>query len=69
MKYQLKQKDHGYYKEMQKNLIMLKLLRKLGWRLRIRKATTIPSRTIQTINYNLKQSSSERAKQLKQVVR
>ena len=38
-----------------------------GWRLRIRKATTIPSRTIQTINATLKQSSSERSKQLKQV--
>ncbi|KAF6248305.1 MAG: beta-CASP ribonuclease aCPSF1, partial [Nitrosopumilus sp. YT1] len=40
---------------------------KTGWRLRIRKATTIPSRTIQTINATLKQSSSERSKQLKQV--
>ena len=40
---------------------------KTGWRLRIRKATTIPSRTIQTINATLKQSSSERNKQLKQV--
>ena len=40
---------------------------KIGWRLRIRKATTIPSRTIQTINATLKQASSERAKQLKQV--
>ena len=40
---------------------------KIGWRLRIRKATTIPSRTIQTINATLKQSSSERSKQLKQV--
>jgi len=39
----------------------------IGWRLRIRKATTIPSRTIQTINATLKQSSSERSKQLKQV--
>ncbi|MCA9827667.1 MAG: beta-CASP ribonuclease aCPSF1 [Nitrosopumilus sp.] len=39
----------------------------IGWRLRIRKATTIPSRTIQTINAILKQSSSERSKQLKQV--
>ena len=40
---------------------------KIGWRLRVRKATTIPSRTIQTINATLKQSSSERSKQLKQV--
>ena len=40
---------------------------KIGWRLRIRKSTTIPSRTIQTINATLKQSSSERSKQLKQV--
>ena len=37
-----------------------------GWRLRIRKSTTIPSRTIQTINATLKQSSAERSKQLKQ---
>jgi predicted metal-dependent RNase len=40
---------------------------KIGWRLRIRKSTTIPSRTIQTINATLKQASSERSKQLKQV--
>ena len=39
----------------------------IGWRLRIRKATTIPSRTIQTINATLKQASSERSKQLKQI--
>ena len=29
---------------------------KIGWKLRVRKSTTIPSRTIQTINYNLKQA-------------
>lgn len=40
---------------------------KIGWRLRIRKATTVPSRTIQTINATLKQTSSERSKQFKQV--
>lgn len=40
---------------------------KIGWKLRIRKATTIPSSTIQTINYNLKISSSERSKQLRQI--
>ena len=40
---------------------------RIGWRLRIRKSTTIPSRTIQTINATLKQTSSERSKQLKQV--
>ena len=39
----------------------------IGWRLRVRKATTIPSRTIQIINATLKQASSERAKQLTQV--
>ena len=39
----------------------------IGWRLRIRKATTIPSRTIQTINATLKQASSERSKQLRQI--
>lgn len=40
---------------------------KIGWRLRIRKSTTLPSRTIQMINATLKQSSVERGKQLKQV--
>lgn len=39
----------------------------IGWRLRIRKATTIPSRTIQTINATLKQASSKRSKQLRQI--
>ena len=43
------------------------LTEKIGWRLRIRKATTIPSRTIQTINSTLKQASAERSKQMKQV--
>jgi len=38
-----------------------------GWRLRIRKSTTKPSNTIKSINYQLKVSSSERAKQLKSV--
>ena len=40
---------------------------KTGWKLRVRKATTNPSSTIQAINYNLKVSSSDRSKQLKQV--
>ncbi len=40
---------------------------KIGWKLRIRKATTIPSRTIQTINANLKLTSVERSKQFKQI--
>ena len=40
---------------------------KTGWRIRIRKATTNPSTTIQTINYNLKISSAERSKQLRQI--
>ena len=40
---------------------------KTGWKLRIRKATTIPSRTIQTINSNLKQSAAERSKQFRQI--
>ncbi len=40
---------------------------KIGWKLRIRKATTIPSRTIQTINANLKLTSAERSKQFKQI--
>ena len=38
-----------------------------GWKIRVRKATTVPSRTIQTINATLKQASTERSKQLKQV--
>lgn len=40
---------------------------KIGWKLRIRKATTIPSRTIQTINATLKLTSTERSKQFKQI--
>jgi len=40
---------------------------KTGWKLRVRKATTNPSSTIQAINYNLKVSSADRGKQLKQV--
>ncbi|MGI0056278.1 MAG: beta-CASP ribonuclease aCPSF1 [Nitrosarchaeum sp.] len=40
---------------------------KIGWKLHIRKATTIPSRTIQTINANLKLTSAERSKQFKQI--
>jgi hypothetical protein len=40
---------------------------KTGWKLRVRKATTNPSSTIQAINYTLKVSSAERGKQLKQV--
>ena len=43
------------------------LTEKIGWKLRIRKATTNPSNTIQTINYNLKISSADRSKQLKLV--
>ncbi|MFQ6025143.1 MAG: beta-CASP ribonuclease aCPSF1 [Nitrosopumilaceae archaeon] len=42
------------------------VVEKIGWRLRIRKATSIPSQTIQMINYNLKTSSLERNKHLKQ---
>jgi predicted metal-dependent RNase len=40
---------------------------KIGWTIRVRKATTNPSSTIQAINYNLKVSSADRGKQLKQV--
>lgn len=40
---------------------------KCGWRLRIRKAATKTSAIIQTINYNMKISSSDRSKQLKQI--
>ena len=39
----------------------------LGWRIRVRKAATTASSTIQTINYNLRVSSAERLKQLKQI--
>lgn len=39
----------------------------LGWRLRIRKATTTQSSTLQTINYTLRVSAAERARQLKQI--
>ncbi|NIP62273.1 MAG: beta-CASP ribonuclease aCPSF1 [Nitrosopumilaceae archaeon] len=39
----------------------------IGWRLKIKKATTYPSSTIQTINYNLKISAAERSKQLRQI--
>ena len=38
-----------------------------GWRLKIRKSTTKPSNTIKSINYQLKISSAERAKQLKSI--
>lgn len=43
------------------------LTESMGWRIRVRKATTIPSSTIQAINYNLKVSASDRAKHLKQI--
>ncbi|MFM8659061.1 MAG: beta-CASP ribonuclease aCPSF1 [Candidatus Nitrosotenuis sp.] len=46
---------------------MAKLTEQMGWRIRIRKATTIQSSTIQQINYNLKLTSTERSKQLKQI--
>ena len=46
---------------------MADLVAKTGWRVRIRKSTTIQSQTIQTINYNLKISSVERSKHLRQV--
>ena len=38
-----------------------------GWRLRIKKATGKPSNTIKAINYQLKVSSSDRAKNLKAI--
>ncbi len=40
---------------------------KIGWKLRIRKATTNPSNIIQMINYNLKIGSAERCKQLRKI--
>jgi len=39
---------------------------KTGWKVRVRKSTTKPSNTIQAIKYQLKVSSSERVKHLKQ---
>ena len=39
----------------------------IGWRIRVRKATTTSSSTIQTINNTLRKSSAERVKQLKQI--
>ncbi|MGI0092886.1 MAG: beta-CASP ribonuclease aCPSF1, partial [Nitrosotalea sp.] len=46
---------------------MPELVSKTGWRIRIRKATASQSSTIQTIKYNLKISSTERSKHLRQV--
>ncbi|HXU95100.1 MAG TPA: beta-CASP ribonuclease aCPSF1, partial [Candidatus Nitrosotalea sp.] len=46
---------------------MPEIVSKTGWRVRIRKATASQSSTIQTINYNLKISSTERSKHLRQV--
>jgi KH/beta-lactamase-domain protein len=40
---------------------------KIGWKIRIRKATTIPSRTIQTIKATLKQSSVDRNRRLREI--
>ena len=40
---------------------------KTGWKIRVRKSTTKPSNTIQSIYYQLKISAAERAKHLKQV--
>ena len=40
---------------------------KTGWKIRVRKATTVPSRTIQTIKATLKQSSTDRSKQLREI--
>lgn len=40
---------------------------KTGWKIRVRKATTVPSRTIQTIKATLKQSSADRSRQLREI--
>ena len=40
---------------------------KTGWKIRVRKATTVPSRTIQTIKATLKQSSTDRSRQLREI--
>jgi len=45
----------------------IEVTEKTGWKLRIRKATTNPSSTIQMINYNLKVSAADRSKQLRQI--
>jgi len=43
------------------------LTEKIGWGIRIRKATTNPSNIVREINYNLKISSTERSKQLRRI--
>lgn len=54
---------------LQKNPEFLQndIVEQLGWRIRVRKATTTSSSTIQTINYMLKVSTQERSKQLRQI--
>lgn len=54
---------------LQKNPEFLQndVVEQLGWRIRVRKATTTSSSTIQTINYMLKVSTQERSKQLRQI--
>lgn len=54
---------------LQKNPEFLQndVVEELGWRIRVRKATTTSSSTIQTINYMLKVSTQERSKQLRQI--
>ena len=60
-KYQLRLiNDLGCYNEMQRSSVMLEATEQTGWKIRVRKATTVPSRTIQTINATLKQASAER---------
>lgn len=44
-----------------------KITERIGWGLRVRKATTNPSGTIREINYNLKVSAAERSKQLRRI--
>ena len=66
VKSQLKQKTLVIQRDA-KEFNHAEVTEKIGWKLRVRKATTVPSSTIQTINATLKQASSERSKQLKQV--
>ena len=49
------------------NFVHNDVTERLGWRIRVRKATTTSSSTIQTINYILKVSAQERSKQLRQL--
>ena len=56
----LLQRDAGPFDQVE-------VTERIGWRIRVRKATTVPSRTVQVINATLKQHAPERGRQLRQV--